>query len=586
MKNRPALRWLLLLNMMCGAALAKEPPVGIGSHQYGEWGASRSQVIARNAMAATSNPLATGVAVDILRRGGSAVDAAIAASAVVGLVEPLDSGIGGDMFAIVWDPAAKKLVGLNASGAAPLGQTLAQLRAKLAPTTEIPLKGSASVTVPGKVDGWFELHKKFGRLPMPQLLSPAIRYAREGFAVTEDSADNWQYEWENTRQHKGDIEELKNYSKLYWPHGKPPREGEVFYNPDLAHTLEQIAEGGRDAFYRGAIADTIDAYMRCIGGALRKRDLEHQHAEWIQPLCTDYRGYDVCELPPNTQGIAVLQMLNILEGFDIGDLVPGSAELLHLQIEAKRLVYEDLARYYADPRFADTPTQQLLSKTYAEQRRKLISPGKTMPKAIYGDPKLERGDTSYLTVADSDGMMISLIQSNYWGGSGLVPDGLGFVLQNRGNLFSLDPKHPNHYAPGKRPFHTIIPGFVLKQGKPWLSFGLMGGPMQPQGQVQVLINMIDFGMNVQQAGDSARYQHTGSSRSFQPLAKDGAGIGKVFVEPGVRPGEIDKLRALGHSVKTATGSRYGGYQAIMRDPDTGVYYGGSDMRKDGTALGY
>ena len=549
--------------------------------------AGRSQVIGAHGMVATAQPLASLAALDVLRDGGSAIDAAIAANAMLGLVEPESCGMGGDLFALIWDPRARKLVGLNATGRAPRDQTLSQLQARLPGKTSIPLYGSVSVTVPGAVDGWFTLHSRYGRLRMSRILAPAIRYAREGFPVTEVVAAEIHEAVRDFDANADSIEELDNLHKLYRIDGHTPREGQLFRNPDLAASLERIATGGRDVFYRGAIASTIDGYMRRINGPLRHADLAAHHSDWVEPICTNYRGYRICQMPFNSQGMAVLQMLNILEGYDLSALAPGSAELLHLQIEAKRLAYEDRARYYADPAFARLPSTALLSKEYAAERRKLIDPKRAMATVAAGDPRtLERGDTTYITVADRDGMMVSLIQSNYSNlGSGLVPDGLGFVLQDRGNAFSLDPGHANAYAPGKRPFHTIIPGFAFKGDQPWLSFGVMGGAMQPQGQVQVLINLIDQGMNLQQAGDAARYYHDGSSRSNRPLSAAPAGIGEVSVESGIRPAEVEKLRRLGHSVAVGS-AEYGGYEAILRDPDSGIYFGATELRKDGAAMGY
>ncbi|MGH8443926.1 MAG: gamma-glutamyltransferase [Solimonas sp.] len=578
---------LLLAAQASAESGAIDAPVGLGDRPAGVYKAGRSQVIGAHGMVATAQPLASLAALDVLREGGSAVDAAIAANAMLGLVEPESAGMGGDLFALVWDPRRKDLVGLNASGRAPRGQTLAELQARLPGRDSIPLYGSAAVTVPGAVDGWFALHARYGRLPMRRLLAPAIRYAREGFPMTEVVAAEVGAAMRDFDAHAGEIGELDNLRKLYRIDGRTPREGQIFRNPDLASSLERIAAGGRDAFYRGDLARTIDRYMRRIGGALRYEDLAANQSDWVQPVCTPYRGYRVCETPFNSQGMAVLQMLNILEGYDLAALAPGSAELLHLQIEAKRLAYEDRSRYYADPAFAKLPAEALLSKAYAADRRKLIDPQRAMPTVAAGDPRaLEHGDTTYLAAADRDGMMVSLIQSNYSNlGSGLVPDGLGFVLHNRGNAFSLDPAHANAYAPGKRPFHTIIPGFAFKGDKPWLSFGVMGGAMQPQGQVQVLINLIDHGMNLQQAGDTARYYHDGSTRSNRLLSAVPAGAGEVTVESGIRASEVTALRRMGHAV-TVGAAEYGGYEAVLRDPDSGVYFGATELRKDGAAMGY
>jgi gamma-glutamyltranspeptidase/glutathione hydrolase len=567
--------------------------IGLGDRPAGTFAAGRSVVLARNGMVASAQPLASQIGIDILKRGGSALDAAIATNAALGLMEPGSAGIGGDLFAIVWDPRAQKLFALNASGRAPRGQDLATLRARLHGADRIPLYGSAAVTVPGAVDGWFALHARFGKLSMRQLLAPTIGYARQGFPVTQVIASEWSEALREFAAHADDIEEFANAKRTFTIDGRAPRVGEVFRNADLATTLELIAQRGRAAFYSGPIAKAVDRYMQRIGGALRYDDFVANESTWTEPACSDYRGYAVCEIADNTQGIAVLQMLNILEGFDLAALQPGSAELLHLEIESKRLVYEDRARYYADPnfgadpQFAQVPLAQLLSKSYAAQRRALIKRDRALPNVAYGDPQvLQHGDTTYISTADRDGMMVSLIQSNYsLFGSGLVPDGLGFMLHNRGNLFSLDAQHANVYAPGKRPFHTIIPAFVLKNNQPWLSFGVMGGAMQPQGQVQVLVNIIDFGMNLQEAGDAARFYHDGSHRPNRLLDNEPAGVGTVLVESGVRNETVIRLRELGHQVDVGA-AEYGGYQAIMRDPDSGVYSGATELRKDGAAIGY
>jgi len=536
--------------------------------------ASRSEVLAPRAMAATSQPLATQVALDILKAGGSAVDAAIAANAVLGLVEPTGCGIGGDLFAVVWDAQGKRLHGLNASGRSPRSLGLDYFLSRKMQT--IPERGPLPVSVPGAVDGWFELHGRFGKLPMGQVLAPAIAYAREGFPVTEVIAFLWA---SNARELSG----FDGYAELYMPGGRAPRKGEIFRNPQLAETYEVLAREGRDGFYTGRIARVVDEYMARQGGFLSYEDLANHSSEWVEPVSTNYRGYDVWELPPNGQGIAALQMLNILEGYDLSAMGFG-ADYLHLLIEAKKLAFEDRARFYADPDFYDAPVQALISKPYAAQRRALIDSSRAARRATHGDPLvLESGDTIYLTVADSEGNMVSLIQSNYSGmGSGMTPPGLGFGLQNRGELFSLDPDHPNAYAPGKRPFHTIIPAFVTRKGKPWLSFGVMGGAMQPQGHVQVLVNLIDFGMNLQQAGDAPRMRHDGSSEPTGGQLEDG---GVVLLESGFSEAVREELQRRGHRLASAKGG-HGGYQAIMKDPITGIYVGASESRKDGQAAGY
>jgi gamma-glutamyltranspeptidase/glutathione hydrolase len=538
---------------------------------------TRSEVIATHGMAATSHPLVSQVALDVLKRGGSAVDAAIAANATMGLMEPTGNGVGGDLFAIVWDVKSQKLYGLNGSGRSPQSLTLAKLRAELRKldATKIPPRGPLPVSVPGTVDGWFELHGKFGKLPMKELLQPAIRYAREGFPVTEVIAEGWAA---NARL----LKQYPNFADTYMPGGRAPRKGELFRNPLLADTLARIAEGGRDAFYQGDIAQRIEKYMRANGGYLTAADLAAHHSEWVEPVSTTYRGYDVWELPPNTQGVAALEMLNILEHYDLKSMGFGSPEYLHLFVEAKKLAFEDRARFYADPAFAKIPLQALLSKSYAEKRRTLIT-GKAALEYPIDDKAIDQSDTIYMSVADEAGNMVSLIQSNYRGmGSGMTPDGCGFILQDRGELFSLKDGHPNVYAPGKRPFHTIIPAFVTRGGKPWLSFGVMGGAMQPQGHVQILVNLIDFGMNLQEAGDAPRVRHDGSSEPTDEVMRDG---GQVILEKGASPATVKALEARGHHVKVANDGDFGGYQAILRD-EHGVYFGASESRKDGAAQGY
>lgn len=543
--------------------------------------ATRSQVIAQHGMAATSHPLATQVALDILQAGGSAVDAAIAANATLGLMEPTGNGMGGDLFAIIWSAADKKLYGLNASGRSPLGLSREQLMAELGKLGRdtIPPRGFLPISVPGAVDGWFELHGKFGKLPMKDVLAPAIRYAREGFPVTQYIASGW-----GTGVRMAQADKFPGaFLATYAPNGRAPAEGEIFKNPALANTLSLIAAGGRDAFYRGAIADQIDTFMRANGGYLRKIDLEKHTSTWVDPVSVNYRGYDVYELPPNGQGIAALQMLNILEGYDLKSLGYNSPQALHLMIEAKKLAFEDRAKFYADPEFSKIPLQGLLSKEYAAERRKLINPDRAGRSYDAGNPTVQQGDTICLTTADASGNMVSLIQSNYRGmGSGITVPGLGFTFQDRGEMFTLRAGHANDYAPGKRPFHTIIPAFILKDGAPWLSFGLMGGAMQPQGHVQIVCNLIDWGMNFQEAGDAARWQHEGSSDYDNPGMTDG---GYIEVESGIPYESVRALMQRGHVVRIGNGG-FGGYQAIARDAANGTYLGASESRKDGQAAGY
>ncbi|MFQ5548324.1 MAG: gamma-glutamyltransferase [Woeseia sp.] len=536
--------------------------------------ASRSEVIAPHAMAATSQPLATQIALDILKAGGSAVDAAIAANAALGLVEPTGCGIGGDLFAIVWDADKNELTGLNASGRSPQSLTLDYFTEK--GLTRIGPKGPLTVSVPGAVDGWFELHARYGRLPMPDLLAPAIAYAEDGFPVSEYIALAWARGAERLKDYPG-------FADTFMPGGRAPEKGEVFRNPRLATTYRTIADEGRDAFYEGEIARKIDSYMTEHGGFLRYEDLAAHKSEWVAPVSTSYRGHDIYELPPNGQGIAALQLLNLLEGFDLESMGFGSAQYIHTFVEAKKLVYEDRAKYYADMDFADVPVERLISKEYAGERRELIAKNKAALSYPAGDDLLEAGDTIYLTVADKDGNMVSLIQSNYGGlGSGMTPGDLGFILQDRGELFSLVDGHANVIEPGKRPFHTIIPAFIMKDGRPWMSFGLMGGAMQPQGHAQIVVNMIDFGMNLQEAGDAARIRHRGSSQPTDEVMTDG---GTVYLESGFSDETRDALSAMGHTVSSDIGI-YGGYQAIKLDAAQGVYYGASESRKDGQAAGY
>ncbi len=536
--------------------------------------ASRSEVIAPHGMAATSQPLATQIALDILKAGGSAVDAAIAANAALGLMEPTGNGIGGDLFAIVWDAEKKELVGLNASGRAPQAMTIEYFQDNKIDT--IPPYGPLPVSVPGTVDGWFELHERYGRLPMTDLLAPAIGYARDGFPVSEVIA------YYLGRSEKR-IGHYPGFRETYMPNGHIPVKGEMFQNPRLAATYELIAEKGRDEFYKGSIAKRIDAYMAEQGGLLRYEDMAMHKSEWVTPVSTNYRGWDVYELPPNGQGIAALQILNILEAYDLAEMGFGSVDYIHTFVEAKKLAFEDRAKYYADMDFVDVPVSTLISKAYADERRKLIDSDKASQSLPAGDAKLAHGDTIYMTVADADGNMVSLIQSNYRGmGSGMTPGDLGFVLQDRAELFSLDPNHANVVAGGKRPFHTIIPAFVMKDGKPLMSFGLMGGAMQPQGHAQIVINMIDFGMNLQEAGDAARINHTGSSQPTGSTMTDG---GVVHLESAFSSATRKALQKKGHTLGDSNGS-FGGYQAIMWDQEQGVYYGASEVRKDGQAAGY
>ena len=569
--------------------------------------ATRSEVLARHGMVCTSVPAATQVGLDILKRGGNAVDAAIAANATLGLMEPVSNGIGGDLFAIVYSAKENKLYGINGSGRSPLGLSYEQMKAELDKLHRktIPPRGMLPISVPGTVDAWNELHKKFGKLKFSDDLAPAVKYAEEGFPVTELIAFYWHFGPEVYKDLPGAF--LQTYTLD--GKGRTPAKGDIFKNPALAKTLRLIGEKGRDAFYKGEIADKIDKFMRENGGFLRKADFEKHTSTWVDPVSTNYRGYDVFELPPNGQGIATLQILNILEGFDLKSMGRNSAETLHAMIEAKKIAWADRAKFYADPEFAKIPLAGLLSKEYAGERRKLIDPGHAAKAVEAGVPPangaesqatreplqdssatpkrspVDDGDTIYMCTADDEGNMVSLIQSNYRGmGSGIVVPGLGFMFQDRGELFSMEPGHANVYAPGKRPFHTIIPGFVMKDGKPWEAFGVMGGGMQPQGHVQVLTNQIDFGLNAQEAGDASRWQHEGDNEPTGEKMEKG---GYVEVESGIPYEIVRELEKRGHEVRFDVGG-YGGYQAIKVELHDGqrVYVGASESRKDGQAAGY
>ena len=531
--------------------------------------------MATHGMVATSQPLAAQAGIDILKSGGNAIDAAIAVNATLGVVEPMSCGIGGDLFAIIWDASTQKLVGLNASGRSPYAATVKFFTSK--GMAFIPDIGPLNWSVPGCVDGWDQLLQRFGRLSLPEVLAPALDYAENGFPVTDVIAIDW----------KGAEPLLTPWPdamRVFFPHGNAPTPGSLFRNPDLARTYRLLAEGGRDSFYLGPVAEQMVSFSRQNGGLFASEDFRDHFSTWDDPVSVNYRGYDVWELPPNGQGIAALQMLNILEGFDLPTFGSNTVDTLHLQIEAKKLAYADRAVYYADPAFADVPVAALLSKTYAERQRSRIVTRKAATEVPEGDPALNRGDTAYLTVVDKEGNAVSLIQSIYRGfGSGIVPGQLGFPLQNRGQSFSLDPNHRNALEPHKRPFHTIIPSMVTKDGQPWLSFGLMGGPMQPQGHVQVLCNLIDFNMDIQEAGDCARFNHSGSAEpTGTPMGADG---GIVSLEPAIGTDVAHGLVELGHKV-VQTVHGFGGYQAILIDQKTGVLHGASEPRKDGCAIGY
>jgi gamma-glutamyltranspeptidase/glutathione hydrolase len=530
--------------------------------------------MAPHGMVATSHPLASQVGLDVLKKGGNAVDAAIATNAALGLMEPMSCGVGGDLYALVWDAKTQKLYGLNASGRSPYSVTrdfFARQGLK-----EIPATGPLSWSVPGCVDGWEQLRRRFGTMPLADLLEPSIRYAEDGVPVPEVIAGSW-------RNHEAELADAPDAARTYLPGGHAPRAGDVFRNPGLARSYRDLGAGGRDAFYKGRIAQEIVAFSDKNGGLFTLRDFEEHTSTWVDPVSTTYRGHEVWEIPPPGQGIAVLQMLNLLEGYDLCLMGPESSEYWHLFVEAKKLAYADRARYYADPAFANVPTAELISKAYAQRRRGLIDPDKALTNGEAGDPRLGKSDTVYLCVVDKDRNCASLIQSNYQPfGSGLVPGDLGFVLQNRGTLFALDADHANRLEPHKRPFHTIIPSLVTKDGKPWLVFGVMGGDMQPQGQVEVLCNIIDFGMNVQEASEAPRLEHFGSAT---PTGRRADGGGYVAAERGIRESIVDGLKRRGHQV-VRSGTNGGGYQAILIDPRTNALQGGSEARKDGCAVGY
>ena len=538
----------------------------------GELFSTRSEVIAENGMVATSHPLATQVGIDILKNGGNAIDAAIAANAAIGLMEPTGNGIGGDLFAIIWIEKDKKLYGLNASGRSPKNLTLDYFKNNN--FSEIPAYGPLPVSVPGCVDGWFEMHEKFGSTPMQDILQPAIEYADNGFPVTELVSYYM-------KKASINFDMYPNFKETYYVNGTTPKKGQIFQNKDLANTLSVIAKKGRKGFYEGEIAKAISDFVIEQGGFLSYNDLKNHKSEWIDPVSTNYRGFDIWELPPNGQGIAALQILNLLEAYDIKSMGFGSAEYIHHFTEAKKIAFADRAKYYADMDFNKIPVDFLISKEYSELRRTEINSNKAALKVSAGE--IENGDTIYLTTADKDGNMVSLIQSNYRGmGSGMVPPGLGFMLQDRGELFSLEEGHFNVYEPEKRPFHTIIPAFITKENKPYVSFGLMGGAMQPQGHAQIVINLIDFGMNLQEAGDAPRIRHLSNQQPTGGNMLDG---GELSLESGFDYKEIRQLIELGHKVIFDLGS-FGGYQAIMYDGKMGVYYGASESRKDGSAMGY
>jgi gamma-glutamyltranspeptidase/glutathione hydrolase len=565
----------LVLALVVGLWFSLPVIPGAERHVRTPFRVGRSVVMAPHGMVATSHPLAAQIGLDVLKRGGNAIDAALATNAALGLMEPMSCGIGGDLYAIVWDAKTQKLYGLNASGRSPYQATRAYFASK--GLAQIPETGPLSWSVPGCVDGWDELRRRFGTLSFAQLLEPSIRYAEEGFPVSEVIADYW---------HTAEpvLGRSPDAAKTYLPGGHAPRVGEVFKNPFLARSYREIAKHGRDGFYKGRLAQEMVAFSEKHGGLFTLKDFLDHTSTWVEPVSSGYRGYNIWELPPPGQGIVALQMLNLLEGYDLAKMGPQSADYWHLFLEAKKIAFADRARYYADPAFAKVPTAELISKTYAEQRRKLIDLKKALTGIEAGDPKLGQSETVYLCAVDKDRNCVSLIQSNYHSfGSQLVPGDLGFALQDRGTLFALDPKHPNALEPHKRPFHTIIPALVTRGGKPWLVFGVMGGDMQPQGHVEILCNLIDFGMNVQEAGEAPRLEHLGSATpTGLPGSADG---GTAVVEDGIPQAVVEELSRRGHQL-ARTPANKGGYQGILIDPKSNMLHGGSEARKDGCAVGY
>lgn len=564
--------------------------VGMGDRIMGAPFAGRSTVWGARGAVATAHPTASVIGLDILRRGGSAIDAAIAVNAALGFLEPTGNGIGGDAFALLWDPAQGKVVGLNGSGASPRGLSLEAARAKAGANGLLPRYGAVTVNVPGAVDAWWAAHQRYGKLPWAEVLAPVIALCERGEAIPQLIAWYLERNMAVFDRSTGIIEENDNRRRVFAPDGRTPRVGEVFANPDLARTYRLIAEGGRDAFYDGPIASAIEGYFRRIGGWMTRADLAAHRTEWVEPLMSTYRGVEVYQLGPNTQGLSTLQILNVCEQFDLRALGFQSAASIHVQAEAKRLAFEDRARWFADPAFSPTPVERLISKAYAADRAALIRMDRPMDRVLPGDAPTQ-GDTTYFSVADADGMMVSWIQSNYRGmGGGLVPDDgnggtLGFMFQNRAEMFALADGHPNVYAPGKRPFHTIIPGFAVRDGQPWMAFGVMGGGMQPQGQAQIVINMVDYDLDPQEAGDAPRWQHEGSS---EPTGEPAEGAGVLHLESGVPEATREQLRAMGWTLGPPNGG-FGGYQNVVRQVNArgpATYGAASETRKDGLALAW
>jgi gamma-glutamyltranspeptidase / glutathione hydrolase len=587
---RPALRRSVALAVTALLATLPAFSASAGDRPGDPAFQGRSPAISANGMAATAHPLASQAAVDILRAGGSAVDAAIAANAVLGLVEPTGNGIGGDLFALVWDPATKSVVGLDASGFAPKALDVTGLRARHAKTGTIDPRGMDAVTVPGTVAGWEALHKRYGKLPLQRVLEPAVRIARQGFPVSPVIARGWAANIRVFQANRARIESAELGLELYAPGGTVPAAAQAFTNADLAATLEAIGKGGAAAFYSGAFARDLEAHFKRHGRAMAASDLAAMKAEWVDPISAPYRGYHLWQIPPATQGVTTLQIARLVEQFPMATL--SEADRLHVLVEAKKLAFADRARYLADPRRTKVPVQALLADVYIKRRAAMIQMNRALPDDVPpGDPE-EHSDTTYLSTADASGMMVSLIQSNYRGmGSGVViprsspvaggRGTWGFMLQNRGAQFSLSPGAANVIEPGKRPFHTIIPGMVTKDGGPFMAFGVMGGTMQPQGQVQVLVNMIDLGMNLQAAGDAPRVRHLGSPDPGEGRETTPG----IFLESGIGGDTRAALAARGH-VLLERHQDVGGYQAVMWDAANKVWWGASEMRKDGIALGF
>jgi gamma-glutamyltranspeptidase / glutathione hydrolase len=544
-----------------------------GDRPAGNPRGTRSVAVARNGMIATSQALASAAGLKVLQDGGNAVDAAITAAGVLAVVEPTMNGIGGDLFAIVYDAKTKKLHAIDASGRSAHTATPEAFARR--GVEQMPGNGVLSVNVPGVVEGWSQLLQRFGTIPMAKALQPAIRYARDGFPVQEILADDWN---DSTKK----LQQDPAAAATFLPNGRAPKMGEIFQNPRLAKTLELIAAGGRDAFYKGPIARALVADMRARNGLLDERDFTTHTADWVETLSTNYRGYDVHEMPPSTQGFVALEMLNILEGFDIKAMGHNTAEYLHHVTEAKKISFADRAAYLADRgAMPNDIMKTLLSKDHAAMRRKEIDPQKTgtyKPASLGGTTSavvdfsgVDHGDTIYMTAADGQGNMISLIQSLFASfGSGIVAGETGIALHNRGSGFTLQAGHPNRIGPHKRPLHTLVPAMILKDGKPWVSFGVMGGDNQAQAHAQVVMNLVDFGMHIQDAGEAARMRHGG---------------GELSLESGIGPEVRKALEARGHKTRDGRGAM-GGFQGILIDPRSGVLMGGSDPRKDGLAIGW